>query len=266
MKSKLIRYFGGKGGKLVTEIKNFIPEGYKTFVEPYGGSGRVLLSQQAPIEIYNDLYEDVYSLFKVLFDEEMFKRLKFRLDLTPYSEKLYKEYKVNLKRDDLSLLDRAYYYFYVNRTSVNGIGGFSVNTYIRRNISKATSDYLSAIDGLEYYNQRISNVIITNRDAVQIINKYDAEDTFLYLDPPYVHSTRTGARYECDMKDEQHIELLDTILNCKSRVLLSGYDNEMYDVLTDNGWNKYHFVVNTMGGDHKKKTKIETLWYNYELA
>ena len=266
MKSKLIRYFGGKGGKLVTEIKKFIPEDYKTFVEPYGGSGTVLLSQQAPIEIYNDLYENVYSLFKVMSDKKLYEQLKDKLDITPYSEKINKEYKRNLKRDDLSLLDRAYYYFYVNRTSVNGVGGFSVNTYVRRNISKATSDYLSAIDGLEYYNQRISNVVITNRNAVDIINKYDAEDTFIYLDPPYVHSTRTEARYECDMKDEQHLELLETILNCKSRILLSGYDNELYDVLEKNGWNKYHFEVSTMSGNHKKKIKVETLWYNYELS
>ena len=67
------------------------------------------------------------------------------------------------------------------------------------------------------------------------------------------------------MKDEQHIELLDTILKCKSKILLSGYDNELYDVLMDNGWYKYQYDVNTMSGNHKKKVKTETMWYNYKI-
>jgi len=265
MKSKLIRYFGGKGGKLLTEIKQFIPTGYKTYVEPFGGSATVLFSQQAPIEIYNDKFENVYSLFKVISDKEMYLQLKERLDLTPYSEQIFKEYRHNLKSNDLSLEDRAYYYFYVNRTSMNGIGGFSTNVYVRRNISKSTSDYLSSIDGMEYYNERLSNVIILNKDAIEIIDKYDAEDTFLYLDPPYVHSTRSETRYNCDMKDEEHVELLNRVLSCKSKVLISGYDNDLYDILEENGWGKYHYDVNTMTGDYKKKMKTETLWYNYEI-
>jgi len=265
MKSKLIRYFGGKGNGLITEIKKFIPEDYKVYVEPFGGSGTVLFNQQAPNEIYNDIFDNVYSLFKVISDKELFQQLKERLDITPYSEKICKEYKQNLKRDDISPLDRAYYYYYVNRTTVNGVGGFSTNLVVRRNISKATSDYLSGIDGMEFYNKRLSNVIILNRDALSVIEKYDSEDTFIYLDPPYVHSTRTSARYECDMVDEQHTELLNTVLKCKSKILISGYDNELYDILEENGWNKHHFEVNTVSGSHKPKTKIETLWFNYEV-
>jgi len=265
MKSKLIRYFGGKGNGLVHEIKKFIPENYKIYVEPFGGSGTVLFNQQANNEIYNDIYDNVYSLFKVMSDKDLFQKLKEKLDITPYSEKLNKEYKEELRKKDLSILDRAYYYYYVNRTSVNGIGGFSTNLVVRRNISKSTSDYLSGIDGMEFYHKRLSNVIILNRDAIDVIQKYDSKDTFFYLDPPYVHSTRTSARYDCDMEDDKHIELLNLIKQCKGKVLISGYDNELYNTLTENGWNKSQFIVNTTGGDFKSKQKTETLWYNYQI-
>lgn len=67
------------------------------------------------------------------------------------------------------------------------------------------------------------------------------------------------------MIDEEHMILLNTILECKSKILLSGYDNKLYNILLENGWNKYNFIVNTVGGDFKKKQKIETLWYNYKL-
>ena len=264
MKTKIIGYFGGKGGALATEIKSFIPDNYKYYVEPYGGSATILFCQQAEIEIYNDIYDNVYSLFKVLSDKNLYEELKQKLDITPYSEKLNKEFKLELKRKDLSIIDRAYYYFYVNRTSVNSIGGFSINTVTRRNISKSTSDYLSAIDGLEEYNKRLSNVIVTNKDAIEIIKKYDREETFMYLDPPYVHSTRTSARYACDMTDEQHIELLNTVMNCKSKILISGYDNDLYKVLTDNGWNKHYYDIKTTDGKNRPKTKTEVLWFNYK--
>jgi len=265
MKTKLIGYFGGKGGKLTTEIKNFIPKDYHIYVEPYGGSATILFAQQAPVEIYNDIFQNVYSLFKVMSDKHLFEQFKEKLDITPYSQQLNKEFKENLKRKDISLLDRAYYYFYTNRTSVNSVGGFSANLVVRRNISKSTSDYLSAIDGLEHYHKRLSNVVVLNKDAIEVIKKYDGESTFMYLDPPYVHSTRTNARYDCDMTDEQHIELLNTLIGCKSKILLSGYDNDMYNILTDNGWNKYSYEINTTDGKNRPKTKTEVLWFNYDI-
>jgi site-specific DNA-adenine methylase len=93
MGSKIIRYFGGKGGKQSTVIKSFIPKKYNTYVEPFGGSGTILFCQQSPIEIYNDIFDNVYSLFKVISDNQMFTVLKNRLDITPYSEKINKEFK-----------------------------------------------------------------------------------------------------------------------------------------------------------------------------
>jgi len=255
IRTKLIRYFGGKGGSLTNIIKSLIPNNYKIYVEPYGGSAAILFSQQSDIEIYNDLYDNVYSLFKVLSDKEKFLIFKERLELTPYSEKLNKEYKNKLK-EELNEDDRAYYYFYVNRTSVNSIGGFSSSIIVRRNLSKPISDYLSSIDNLEYYHKRISNVLIFNKNAIDIIKKYDSDETFMYLDPPYILSTRSSnARYKIDMTTDDHIDLLNIITKCKSKILLSGYNNDIYNK-TLKDWNKETFEI--------KNKKQETFWYNYK--
>jgi hypothetical protein len=37
----------------------------------------------------------------------------------------------------------------------------------------------------------------------------------------------------------------------------------MYNRLTENGFEKINFEVNTIDGVFKKKTKVETLWKNY---
>lgn len=259
-----IRYFGSKGGFYNKIIEHFPTTEYDTYIEPYGGTYIVgLMSNPAKIEIYNDLEQNVYSLYKVISDKDLFEEFKRRCDLVLYCEQLRKECKENLTNENISIVDRAFNFFYVNRTSHNGIGGFSMNSHIRRGMSKAVSDFLSCIDRLPELHNRLSRVMVTNMDGVKLIEKYNKPNVFLYCDPPYEQSTRTGARYKVDMNREGHLNFIDAVINSKSKILISGYDCELYDKLTDNGFSKVKFEVKTIDGNFKKKIKIETLWKNY---
>lgn len=265
MKS-LIKYFGGKNLMAKNILENFPDkEEYTMYIEPFGGSYGVGFQMEyvPPIEIYNDLDKNVYSLFKVLNNERLFSEFKRKCDLTYYSEDLRKEAKEKLK-EELDVLDRAYYFFYANRTSHNGVGGLSVNTVVRRNMCKSVSDMLSCIDRLGDYHQRLSHLVVLNKDALSLIEHYkDSEYCFMYLDPPYVHSTRGSARYDVDMSDEQHQKFIDLCCSAKCKMLISGYDNEMYEKLLEHGFKKVSFDVNTVTGTRQPKTKTETLWKNY---
>jgi DNA adenine methylase len=84
------------------------------------------------------------------------------------------------------------------------------------------------------------------------------------LTPPYEQSTRTNARYKEDMDREGHIKFIDSVIDAKAKILISGYDCELYDRLTENGFTKVQFEVKTIDGNFNKKTKTETLWKNYE--
>jgi len=169
-----IRYFGGKGGMYKEIIAHFPDKDtYDTYLEPFGGGASILFQKEiTPIEIYNDLEENVYSLFKVLSDSKKFKEFQKRCDTVYYSKQIRDEFKADLLKDDLSMVDRAFRFFYVNRSSINSIGGFSAILVVRRGMSKCVSDMLSAIEGLPAVHQRLSRVIIENRDGVHLINKY----------------------------------------------------------------------------------------------
>ena len=259
-----IRYYGSKGGFYNKIIEHFPKSEYDTYIEPYGGTYIVgLMSEPAKVEIYNDLEQNVYSLYKVISDKELFQQFKEKCDLVLYCEQLRKELKETLKDEELSIVDRAFNFFYVNRTSHNGIGGFSMNSHIRRGMSKAVSDFLSSIDRLPELHNRLSRVMVTNMDGVKLINKYNKENVFLYCDPPYEQSTRTGARYKVDMDRKGHEDFVNAVIGSKSKILISGYDCELYDKLTENGFNKVQFEVKTIDGNFNKKTKLETLWKNY---
>ena len=255
-----IKYFGGKSG-MINQILKWFPKDYKVYCEPFGGSYSVGLNQECHNEIYNDLEQNVYSLFKVLSDKDLFHKFKELVDLTYYSEDIRKEFKEKLK-GNISIIDRAYYFYILNRMSMNGVGGFSVNLVKRRNLSKSISDYLSCCDRLEQLHQRLSTVIIRNMDAIELIKLYDSTNMFYYLDSPYVWETRGSTRYIKDMNNEKQKEYVNTLITLKSKCLVSGYKCELYEILEKNGFKRVDFEVNTK---NSPKTKVESLWMNYSI-
>ena len=261
-----IRYYGGKGTMFKEIIKHFPePDTYEIYIEPFGGSYSIGLKKPpAKAEIYNDLEKNVYSLFKVLSNKEYFEKFKYRCDLSFYNDDIRRENLIRLKDPNISIEDRAFFFFYVNRTSHNGHGGFSMNTSIRRNMSKAVSDHLSCVDRLPELHNRLSRVIVSNMDGVKLIEKHkDRSDVLIYCDPPYEQTTRGSARYETDMDVDHYNRFLDAAIESKSKILISGYECELYNRLTDNGFEMIQFQVKTIDTKFNPKTKTETLWKNY---
>ena len=268
----LLKYFGGKNsngmGKNI--LCEFPEKGtYDTYIEPFSGGFSIGLQTPtdmiAPIEIYNDLYSNVYSVFKVISDKDKFDQFKALCDVAYYSEEMRREFKEKLENEDLDDIHRAFYYFYVNRTSHNGNGGLSKNIVVRRNMCKSVSDMLSTIDRLPELHQRLSHTLVLNRDGIRLMERYSSPNVFMYCDPPYHQSTRTSVRYDVDMDDKKQIEFLETCLKSEAKLLISGYDCDIYEeyLVNKGGFKKIQFDVNTMTGAYKKKTKTETLWKNY---
>lgn len=247
-------------------LENFPKEkDYRIYVEPFGGTYTVGLHMDylPPIEIYNDLEKNVYSLYKVLKNSEMYDEFLKRVSLTPFSEDERREAKEKLEDDSISIIDRAVYFFVMNRMSHNGIGGISLNMVVRRGMSKSVSDYLSAIDRMPELHERLSRVLILNRDAIGLMDKFSQENCFLYCDPPYVWDTRGATRYKMDNNNEWHESFVDCCIRSNAKILISGYEHPIYDRLEQNGFTKVTFNVNTITGTGKPKTKTEALWKNY---
>ena len=82
---------------------------------------------------------------------------------------------------------------------------------------------------------------------------------FVYLDPPYLISSRRSQRpiYEHELGDLDHALLLATIRDIPAPVAISGYRSELYDrELAD--WRHISFPAATRGGG-----ATEHLWMNY---
>jgi len=258
----ILNYFGGKG-TLRNRLYPYFPKGYTCYIEPFGGAYSVGMRQQSEIEIYNDLDKNIYSLFTVLQDKDLFADFKFKCDLTYFSEDIRKECMERLKDPNISISDRAYSFFISNRLSINGRGQvFSKSVWeVRRGMGKRVSDLLSIIDHLEEFHQRISRITVANEDGVKLIKKSDRENVFIYCDPPYVWDTRSSKyRYPCDMDNNEQQRFIDAVLQMKkAKILISGYENPIYKQLEANGFSTAIIYV------HPKRSQKESVWYNYAI-
>ena len=94
----------------------------------------------------------------------------------------------------------------------------------RRQMNGNVSEWLSAVEGLPAVHQRLSRVFIENMPAIELIKREDTPTTLFYCDPPYLHETRTATdAYFHEMTEAEHRELLATLVECKGKVMLSGY-------------------------------------------
>lgn len=76
-----------------------------------------------------------------------------------------------------------------------------------------------------------------------------------YCDPPYPMETRTGGKaYKKEF--DKHEELLDLLISCKGKVILSSYNNEIYDKKLCK-WNKilkdYSCASGRITGESKRQ-------------
>src|SRR5262249_54467834 len=115
--------------------------------------------------------------------------------------------------------------------------------------------------------QRLAHVKFRCRDAIDVIQEHDQNDTLFYLDPPYLHRTRTARRvYRYEMDDKAHAELIDSVRHCRSMIMLSGDSDSLYDKRL-NGWERITFATpNHSGQGQIKQRRTEALWIKPDCA
>ena len=81
------------------------------------------------------------------------------------------------------------------------------------------------VDRIAAAAERLHHVSLECRPALEVIDWYGrSPDVLLYVDPPYLGSTRASGCYRHEMPgDDQHRELAEALHRCKAAVVISGY-------------------------------------------
>ena len=236
----LFRYYGGKG-ILAPWIVGMLPA-HRTYVEPFCGAASVLFAKERSYaEVLNDKSAEVVNLFSILRDEATADRLIEAVFLTPYSlDEYHSAYAYSedpLERARRFLVRSAMGFFADSCNRANPIPGFRAD--VRRRGGISAHSFMRFPDRLRFFVDRLRGVVVHNMEALDIIRKYDRDDTLFYIDPPYVKQTRTQAdhhQYECDMDDREHERLVELCLNLQGKAVVSHYAHPIYDRLADAGW------------------------------
>lgn len=259
MKRPLVRYHGGKW-RIAPWIISHFPQ-HRVYVEPFGGGGSVLLRKpRCYAEIYNDLDGEIVNLFKIARDSG--DELARLIEMTPFARDEFNESyletddPIEMARRTIIRAEMSYGSVGATRGAKSGfVGGIGTNIHPDRALS-----WVSKPDAISSAMSRLQGVIIENHPALDVIRSRDCADALIYVDPPYVASTRTGSggkEYRHEMTDDDHQELADCLKDVQGFVILSGYPSELYEELY-RGWN----FVDRLALIDKSQSRIERLWFN----
>lgn len=232
------------------------PLEYERYIEPFGGSGAVLLGKKKPdkFEVYNDYNHNRVNLFEcmrdrptALIEEIGFLNLNSRDDLNrnkeffkneKFNDRFIEEEaeKIKLIFDEptadelIELMTRRKLDYNLRRAAM-------FLKLLRYSYSSGGKSFacqpmnIRSLFGLiQEVSIRLDNAVIENQDFEVLIKHYDRENAFFYCDPPYFSSEYV---YQCGFDWDDHLRLKTALPNAKGKWLVSYNDCEEIRKLYD---------------------------------
>ncbi len=251
-KAAVLRYPGSKWS-LAGQIASSFGSHYH-YVEPYFGSGAVFFSKEpSPHEVLNDLNGQVVNLWTMLRDRT--EDLCWALETTPWSRQ---EYAISDQPTGDQIEDARRFVVRVWQAHASDLAkktGWK-NRGVHQRAGGMSHRWQKVPDQLRTLAWRLSDAEIESRDALSVIRRFNGGDVLIYADPPYLHETRTQRMYSEEVEVEHHVELLEALLAHKGPVVLSGYENSLYDCALA-GWDR---VVMKAPKVEKGAARSEVIW------
>lgn len=260
-----LKRFGGKA-KLGRFIASLLPP-HRGYVETHAGAGHVLFGKRpSEVELIADLDPHLVELWRAIADPVQNEQLVQRLLATPNTLQNYQACRQRfLTGEHEDQLDRLKHYYVLTQCSYNGAfcGGWS-----RPTRPCDQSAYINRVLRLRDSHVRMGRVDTRCADFRTVLTEpaLQAPDIITYCDPPYLRSTRSKPdRYQHEMTDRDHLDLLDLLVRSPGMVLVSGYGSEMYDQRLA-AWKRVELSVAQHSARARaaetKSSAVEVLWIN----
>lgn len=268
------------GGKsyLASRIVSLFPK-HLHYCEPFFGGGAVLLARdpdderlwidghKGVSEVVNDISARLTRFWRVLQSDIDFARFLRIVEAMPMSRTEWDaHHDADMLDHDDEVVDAVSFFVDCRQSRSGMMKDFTsiTRSRTRRQMNGNVSEWLGAVDGLPEVHARLRRVLIENMDAIKLIEREDTPNTLYYIDPPYLHETRsTKDLYDHEMSESDHVRLLDVLRRVEGKVMLSGYPSELYrETLAD--WRSVAFnLPNNLAGGKSKARETEMLWMNF---
>ncbi len=242
-----VKWVGGKRG-LLTQILPLFPKEFNNYYEPFVGGGAVffeLFSRRALKNkkvVLSDINVELINTYNVIKNSpyELINKLK------EYKKKHSKEFYYEIRELDrkesfnqLSNLDRATRFIYLNKTCFNGLYRVNKKGYFNTPIGSYKNPNIADCDVILSASEALQNVTIKHQSFKEVL-KEAKKDDLVYFDPPYypLNDTSNFTSYDsnCFLEDEQFelFELFEKLSNMGVKVVQSNSDTEFIKDLYKN--------------------------------
>lgn len=258
-----ISYYGGKQNMLRHILPN-IPK-HRIYTEAFFGGGAVFFAKEpSESEIINDLNAQIMNFYSVCKTD--FKHLKEKVEATVFARSTYSVAMTMYKMPHLFNNIQQAWAFYVATNMGFGcrIGSWGLDKYGKR--VKAFLNKKMSFD--ESIPNRLEQTQIETGNAIKVIKQYDTQDSFHYIDPPYIN---TNMGHYNGYSISEYKQLLECLKTIKGKFLLSGFPNDILDsYIREEGWfvqgyNKPKSASKATLGKPRLARKTEVLVANYEI-
>lgn len=268
-----VKWAGGKK-QLIEQFKPFFPKEVKTYFEPFVGGGAVafhIIKTYNPNKVYlSDMNEELINCLNIIKNNPngLIKELK-KLKESHNKDHYYKIRAIDLK--DLSPIQRAGRFIYLNKTCFNGL--YRVNSKGGFNVPIGSYTNPAILNEAEI--KEISTLLQNSKLEVKQfyeITKEAKKGDFIYFDPPYypLDKKPSFTTYTKDKfldKEQKHLAEVFKELDKKGcKVMLSNSDSDFIKML----YKSYHInlvkATRMINCDATKRGKInEVVVTNYPV-
>lgn len=262
MSAPPLAYFGGKT-QLAPKIAALLPP-HQHYVEPFAGSLAVLLAKpMSRMETVNDLDGDLMTFWRVL--RERPRELARVCALTPHSRAEHAGAADVVAVDDLERARLTWVRITQGRAGTLRKTGWRY--YVDpAGSSKGMPGYLDGyVERMAAASERLHHVSLECRPWQVLVETFGSiPSVCMYVDPPYLGSTRSSGTYQVEMSDEaSHVDLLTALLRARCSIVLSGYASDLYNAaLAD--WARIEIpTITGQGGTRQERTEV--IWSNRDI-
>ena len=285
----IIPWVGGKE-KLAPYILQILPPNPNVYVEPFGGSGAILLGLprvSSRLDIYNDYDDNLVNLmlctkerplallqelrFLPLHARREFDLLKRCMEhedlascLRPYREEETRIAQLYFTPDEtrelLEILQGKAELFDVRRAAAFFLLSHGSFNATMKSFAVKGWDLESQLQKILLASRRLAGVAVENMDGVELIRQRDSAGTLFYCDPPYYMAEQF---YRAVFSPERHRELHDTLAHCRGMCVVSYNDcaeiRELYRDFYILAFKRSHSMARSEGAQY-----AELILTNYD--
>ena len=232
------------------------------YCEPFFGGGAVFFAKRpSRIEVMNDKDGFVMNFYRQV--QSNFVALQGLLSETLHSRLAYTHAQhIRSAPAYFSALEQAWAFWVLCNMSFNATyaGSFA---YSKQGNSSARRLANVRAHLTFHTSRRLSRATIEQQDALELMPRYDTEQSFFYVDPPYIDSCQ--GHYK-GYQHEDYQQLLDTLARLQGKFMLSSYPNALLAKAADeHGWFVQTYDKPLSASLKRGRRKTEVLACNYKM-